>query len=808
MKRLTIFCAALFAAVTSFAAVTYELNGGVTNDDNWLSKGDMFTAFMTDAGATEFETLEYYMAQANPLGSPNICAKLTDASPALAMEKWAWLKAYIEKAHTDQAAEGASALPADGTGAAWRYAVGAFFISGKNGGWPVSADFSKLGLDEAYIPVWKHAYANPTEPTAEWVLNAPYKEGDSFLGWYWNADFSGEKVTTINAESAGTLYAKFGEYIPTISEVMAMAEGTETKVAGVVNWVRNNNVFIQDATGGFLLYGTDLKPEIGKKIVAKGKRGSFNSSPQLSDAVIESTEAGSLIDPVVTDLATLCGDSTALKYFGQRVKVLGVFIEKYDEYNNAYLTDGAGHSVKCHYMTPDQTAYPVGKKVSLTAVASQYKGTFQFEGDIAGFEAVVAGKKDAYAYPERHDGKYKLTNTWVISNNEDNFAANKPAKDDHARGMAVKDGKMYFINRDLKNITVIDGATGDMLAPIAIKGEHIFEVENEDGSWGAACTLPYNDIKFDQAGNCLIGSCMGGLNQTFIIYLVDLETGEATEVVREKLGANPDFEVSFASGRFDAFGVAGNVKENGVIMAAENQGSWNVYRWLIEGGVAAPAEEISMLLDPATDKSLYLEVAGFGTAAQIFPQDETGSVFYVDGFNTLPMLFDENGMLLDDFINCPYGTAIGNAEGDTCKMNTGHNGLCEFQVGNEYFLVLTATNTAGSPTSSFALYKFADESRAFAGMEPLWYFPANGMGSATNGCRTAVPSVEVKDDVAYIYVYTNNNGYARYELKVEGATPVENVEVENINVKKFVENGQIFVIKNGVKYNVLGAIAK
>jgi hypothetical protein len=180
----------------------------------------------------------------------------------------------------------------------------------------------------------------------------------------------------------------------------------------------------------------------------------------------------------------------------------------------------------------------------------------------------------------------------------------------------------------------------------------------------------------------------------------------------------------------------------------------------------------------------------------------------VDGFNTLPMRFNDKGELLGDFINCSYGTQIVNAEGDTCKMNARHNGLCEFQVGNEYFLVLAATNTAGSPTSSFALYKFADESRAFDGLEPLWFFPKNGMGSATNGCRTAVPSVEVKDDVAYIYVYTNNNGYARYELKVEGATPVENVEVENINVKKFVENGQIFVIKNGVKYNVLGAIAK
>lgn len=107
------------------------------------NKAELFNAFMTDAGATGFETLEYYMAQTDPLSAPNICAKLTNAAPALVMPQWAWLKAYIEAAHTAQAAGGASSLPADGTGAAWRYAVGAFFCSTQRASWPVSADFHR-----------------------------------------------------------------------------------------------------------------------------------------------------------------------------------------------------------------------------------------------------------------------------------------------------------------------------------------------------------------------------------------------------------------------------------------------------------------------------------------------------------------------------------------------------------------------------------------------------------------------------------------------------------------------------------------
>ena len=209
MKKLTLFFALL---VTSnlWATIIYEKNGGKFNDYGWENKGDMFAAFMTDAGATGFETLESYQSSSTPLASPGgICVKLTDASPALKMAKWAWLKAYIEQAHTDQTAAGASALSADGSGAAWRYAVGAFFVEIQHTGWPKSADFTELGKDAAYIPAWGRNYGNPTDPTEEVTLVAPYRAGYLFDGWYASADFSGEKVTTVDQNTTGTLYAKW-----------------------------------------------------------------------------------------------------------------------------------------------------------------------------------------------------------------------------------------------------------------------------------------------------------------------------------------------------------------------------------------------------------------------------------------------------------------------------------------------------------------------------------------------------------------------------------------------------------------------
>ena len=189
MKRFSIFCAALFAAATSFAAVTYELNGGVTNDDNWLSKGDMWTAFCADAGVTTLGTLEEVKAAADPYAT--ICTPLgTDQAKAiLDNAKWDWLEAYIMTVQNADA--NATALVEGTSSAGWRYAFAAFFLEGQRASWPKSTDFSVAGTPEAFIPAWKHAFANPTEPTAEWVLNAPYKEGSTFDGWYAAADFSG-----------------------------------------------------------------------------------------------------------------------------------------------------------------------------------------------------------------------------------------------------------------------------------------------------------------------------------------------------------------------------------------------------------------------------------------------------------------------------------------------------------------------------------------------------------------------------------------------------------------------------------------
>ena len=380
MKKFFSFVISILFATTSFAAVTYELNGGVTNDYGWQTKNDLFQACMADCGVSGLPTLDELKDAADPFTI--ICSSLRDVSGMLDTEKWDWLEAYVMQVQNADAT--ANALVEGTTSAGWRYALAAFFVESQRTSWPKSADFSIAGIVEAFQPYWKHGFANPTEPTVEFVLNAPYYEGKTFDGWYAAADFSGEKVTKIDATTSGTLYAKWVEYIPTIAEVRALADDTETKVAGVVNFISGKNIYIQDATGGILVYTSETPScTVGQKIVAKGVKVIYAGAPEVKSAVIESAKTATLFAATTfEDLANLVADSLNLKYFATRVTVPSLNIVSYDSYNNPTVKDAIGNQAVCYKMMLDPDEFPIGTNVSITAVAGWYYG-FQFVGDAA-----------------------------------------------------------------------------------------------------------------------------------------------------------------------------------------------------------------------------------------------------------------------------------------------------------------------------------------------------------------------------------------------------------------------------------------
>ena len=798
MKKFTLLVAVLAISLVTFAqgTITYNLNGGVTNDFGWKNKADMFDAFMKDNGSTAHETLDYYKAQTDPLSAPNICTHLTTCTAMLNdVEKWGWLKTYIQSVHAIQAANGASALDDACNSGAWRYAAGAFFIDGQRASWPKSADFSVAGLIDAFQPTWKHGFEGPaTYAEGETVvLPAPYKEGYTFAGWYKEADFSGEKVTEVSGTGDVVLYANFVEYIPTIAEVIAMTDETETKVQGTVSYVAGSNFWIQDATGGLLCYGKDNGLTEGELVTLAGKKTIYNGSPELANATVVTKEAGAEVGAQTLLISAILADSVKAyaTYLNEMVYIEGVTISKYEgDYKTPYITDGNNEIALYKWDGVTEDKFPVGTKVSVKAVLSIYNTTLQLRGKEAWLAAAAAAGKDNYEYPEVEvDGfKYNFANNWMYSVTLGNWADNRPNPlAEGSRSVVEKDGILYFSYRDANTpveqpkLVRVDAKTGKMLEPV-IYANNIFK--DATGAWLFG---PYTDLKLDNAGNAITSNLptSGG---PFQIWNVDLETGEgkllidlATDTTKWLSSQFPDS--IYTTIRLDRIGVYGDINGDATIMSVVSSGA-DVYYWnIVDGKWDGETGWIKLGLG---------EGVNVGGAPVVCPTE--GGYFYIDGFTTYPMYFDADGNLIDAFDEAHEAADLMIGSKGVSRAN-GHNGVTEFEVDGEYFLIIAGDNTVGNGTapSTFVLYKFADEFRAFKDMTQLWEFPMDGMGGVSNPQRVATSFAQPNEDgtAVEIYAFTSENGYGAYTMSIEKVEEPDAVENVTLNFTIWVENNTI-----------------
>ncbi len=786
MKKITLLITACSVALLSYAAggnITYQLNGGVTNDYGWKNKADMLvglnqdynTQYSVATTATWYtwEALDVILAAGDPV--VRIPTFATSMWGVIKTPKWLWLHDYIVKNVT---AQGVAAI-AEAENAYWRYEVSAFFTSKKRATWPVSSDYAVAGQPEAFIPTWKHAFAGPAtyDGTKEIIIPNPYREGFTFDGWYDNSAFTGNKITSIAAGAEGdkTLYAKWVEYIPTCAEVKALSAGTSTKAGGIITYVNEKTVYVQDATAGLLIEFTEgQQVAAGDKITISGLVTALGTYKKVTNATLSSKETATVPAHQTITLATLKADPAA--YMFEYLYLEGLTITAYGS-GNVTLTDDAGNSIEL-FAGLNPSTLPVNTKVNVKAVVS-YASNIILIGSGANVSAAPVPRPDPAVYAPKNEGKYTMTSKWLVANTLDNLSANPIGSAQMVRGMTAKNGKMFFIDREHKRINVVDGATGLKLTPITL-ASNIFlhttrNAANTADSTYLAGTLQYNDIKQDGAGNILISNLTTSIAQPFQVWKIDLATGNGTLIIDEILKDNPDFAAALV--RFDAFGVYGDVNGNGIIMAA-NASAMEAYKWTITNGVAGKAEVI--IIDTDAAGTFLTALTNPGTAPQIFPVDP--NFFYLDGNATLPTLIDMDGNVVDGFYNVPkevedWSVGISNKQG--------HNGLIEFELGGEYFFLMASTNTLGTPPSAFRLFKWANAGKEFSGLESLWTLPAAGMGAASNPYRSAVPSVEVDqvNKVATLYLYTGENGYGVYEFKINAGNGVNNPNESGVMIR-------------------------
>lgn len=820
MKKIFTFVAAVLMATMTFAEVTYEYNGGWANPYGWQNKQDMYESlnafWVTYANVPE--TYGYYtwtpidscagdVAKGIPTAS-NLSADGTGYRLDGVMfeaedvkNQFGWLMDYMIYVCTLQKTE--TNLQSADNHAFLRYNLQAFFLDTVRSSWPVSANYAAHGKVDYFQPYWKMGFVNPATVEAPYALQKPYKEEVidgllvkyTFDGWYASADFSGAKVDTLLPTTTGTLYAKWVEYIPAISEVIAMADGTETKISATTTYIDGTMAYLQDESAGMRVVfpaGTELKDNV--RYVVKGIKSVVDGAPTLTVSVVEKSFATEAIKPIDVDMVKSLGE-----YVGRLIKLNGKRIAGYDENGDPSFRDD--YDTIASYKLPiNQATFTIRRKSDVVAVVEQANG-LRLRAYVKNVKPSAPAGKDKHKYEQMTiDGvNYGLTNDWLFSVVLDNFNSNKPNDvASGSRSVVLHNGFLYFPNRDANqpsylNFKKVNVADGDMFDAIPA-ADYLFRSRGVAGN--AFVFAPGNDLKVDNAGHMIASNLITSAKGEFQIWLMeDIDNGQGRLLICDTT-LNDDYADN-STIRFDAIGVYGDVTKDAIIMAASASTS-DVYYWNIWDGEWDGGHE-------------WIPTEGgynWGTAPQCFPIE--GDMFYVDGFSNYPVLFNMDGEVMDFFDmedeNCL--SLVTNRNGNT--RATGHNGLAEFELGGEYFLLMAGGNTANSPASTFVLYKCADENRVFSEMTQMWEFPYDGMGNVSNDVRTAVPYVlKTDENTVKLCVYTNNNGYGVYTFTNNpSSTALENVGTTTLDVEKHMVDGQLYIIRNGVRYSVMGGVVK
>ena len=134
------------------------------------------------------------------------CKIMTDGT-----SDYKWLGDYIISVSSAQSITLSNDPSADGAEALWRWSVHSFFNCNKHTSWPITADFTTAGKQDAWKLTYQAKYgAGVTLPifiTTEYTIPTPVRDGYVFKGWNTKADGTGDVLTKLPVGYKGTVYA-------------------------------------------------------------------------------------------------------------------------------------------------------------------------------------------------------------------------------------------------------------------------------------------------------------------------------------------------------------------------------------------------------------------------------------------------------------------------------------------------------------------------------------------------------------------------------------------------------------------------
>ena len=361
-----------------------------------------------------------------------------------------------------------------------------------------------------------------------------------------------------------------------------------------------------------------------------------------------------------------------------------------------------------------------------------------------------------------------------------------------ARTATLFNGIVYVAHSEAKTIVVAPGDT--VVAAVIYRfdaktGEQLpdLDVTFEGRPFGTF--LGVNQIGVDNFGHMWVMPYTSEQAATVKLYQLDPESGELTLV--QELEKGDDIK------RTDYYDLVGDLLREEMtctVMAAGSTEGTTVYRWFadFEDDFVGGFKGQPFL----TITDIYPETVGawsYGPTVKLImgldPEDEedyyAGDAFYVDGFNSSPILYDKKGSLLSSFENVPI---------EMWPAEVGANGCLEFNLEDETYFAYSWAQYSGldektgkNRACQVNIAKLSDVDDYILGenTEFCWQIPADGLGVTSDG-GNRVHSIAVEygtddegNEEVTLLSYKSYNGIAIYKIgrNVEGGDPGPEPEV-------------------------------
>ena len=380
----------------------------------------------------------------------------------------------------------------------------------------------------------------------------------------------------------------------------------------------------------------------------------------------------------------------------------------------------------------------------------------------------------------------------------------------YARTAVMHDGFIYIAHSNALTVTAGDETlTQSVIYKVdASNGKLVKKLPlTLDGEIYGGATLSCNTVGVDNFGHLYMAPFSSAMSTIQQVYMVDKETGELTLM--------GELDKGDALQRCDYIDLIGDItreKAECNIMSAGASSEY-IFRWHAEQGGdweggfdGDPYLAIFDFYPETVTNWGYMPVVKMW---QENPNDYSGELFFVDGFNSAPILYDVTGTMVDNFEG---------VNSDCLPMDNGANGICEFTLGGRHFIAFVAAQYTGYNDATMQnracqvyICELGD-GKSMYGMQRYWMIPDELGTVSDSGTRIECINVEYGTDdegneEVTLFIFKCYNGMGVYKITAgygpetpQTDTPTITTEMtDNAVIVTATGDGEVKLYKDGVE---------